>query len=974
MTDQAAADEETMTQRARARVAVGRLIRRIAAALPEGRALPEEIWARRHRGILVVIWAHVLGIVAFAVVRGHGWRHALVEAGVVGAFGAAAGWGAGRKRRAVLATLGLLSASGILVHLSGGMIEMHFHYFVILGVVALYQDWVPYGVAVGFVALQHGTIGVLDPDGVYNHPAAQARPWTWAGIHAAFVLGASVASLAAWRLNERYRAQADRARQQEAVATLSRLALSSPAFATLAEEAVGLLAETLEVEYAAVLELLPDLEALVLRAGVGWGEDLVGQAVAAAGPNTHAGAALASGGPVLLDDLRVDPRFAGSSRLRQADIVSGVSLVIPGPDGPYGVLSAHSVRHRSFDAHDLTFVEALANTLAGALRQRRAEERLTHQALHDPLTGLPNRALVADRLDHALARAARSGDHTAVLLVDLDNFKAVNDSLGHGAGDELLVAVAERFRGCIRPGDTVARLGGDEFVILLEETFELEALAVAERVLDALRQPLVLADRPVVVGASVGVATSRQAGGSDALVRNADLAMYAAKGAGKGRVEVFHAGMHEAVLARLELEADLRAALPGALEGGQFRLLYQPKVSLDTKQVTGVEALVRWEHPERGTVSPLEFIPLAEETGLIVPIGAWVLEEACRQGARWRQARPDSPAFVVSVNVSARQFGPGLVETVRAALASTGFDARALCLEVTESVVMADVEASVAILRALKGLGVRISLDDFGTGYSSLTYLKQFPLDELKVDKSFVDGLGTDAQDGAIVAAIMGMAHALDLSVVGEGVESPAQLAALRALGCESAQGFYFARPRPPDDIESLLGGAGSGRNGSQAEPAVSADTAGGGAVAGRPRVLVVDDASAILQLTWASLTPAGFDVHQVASGGEALTVAARIRPDCVLVDLGLPDMNGLELCRALRSDPATRACAVVVVTSSSLEADKTRADSLGADDYIVKPFAPHDLAERIRAALRRRNAAASPALEGTARRTPSRP
>ncbi len=799
----------------------------IADALPEGRALPEEIWRRRHRGILIVLWAHVAWIAAFGLIRGMGWEHVLLESSVVAALAMVASWGGGRKWRAVTATFGLLTCSGILVHLSGGMIEMHFHYFVMLGVIALYQDWVPYLLAVGFVALQHGTVGVLDPEGVYNHPAAQANPWTWAGIHALFVLAASVVSLVAWRLNERYRAQADRARQQEAVAKLSRLALSSPSFATLADEAVLLLSRTLEVDSAAVLELLPELDAFALLAGAGWSSDVVHQVVVGAGSDTHAGAALASGQPLVLDDLRQDSRFSGSSQLWQQDIVSGVTLVIPGPEGPYGVLAAYTIRQRSFDAKDLNFLEAVANTLGGALRQKRAEELLTHQALHDSLTDLPNRALVGDRLAHALARAARSGDHTAVLLVDLDNFKAVNDSLGHGPGDELLVVVAERFRGCVRPGDTVARLGGDEFVILLEGTSEPEALAAADRILATLRHPLVLDGRPIVVQASIGLATSVETGDGDALLRNADLAMYAAKGAGKGRVEVFHAAMHEAVLLRLELEADLRAALPHALEGGQFRLLYQPKVSLQTNRVTGVEALLRWEHPQRGTVAPLEFIPLAEETGLIVPIGAWVLEEACRQGARWQAAYPDAPALVVSVNVSGRQFDAGLVETVRQALTTTGIDPATLCLEVTESVVMADVEATIATLQALKGLGVRLSIDDFGTGYSSLTYLKQFPLDELKVDKSFVDGLGLDSQDGAIVAAIMGMARALDLTVVSEGVETSAQLASLRALGCQSAQGFYFARPAPPEDIEALLG-EGPASGGSSPELVASIKDAAG--------------------------------------------------------------------------------------------------------------------------------------------------
>ena len=481
----------------------------------------------------------------------------------------------------------------------------------------------------------------------------------------------------------------------------------------------------------------------------------------------------------------------------------------------HSAMLAYRVKHRD---GSWRHVETIATNLLGeptiaglVLNSRDVTERtalegqLAYRALHDPLTDLANRVLFGDRVEHALARARRHGEHTAITLLDLDNFKAVNDSLGHAAGDDLLVVVAGRLQQCVRPGDTVARLGGDEFAVLLEETVEIESLGAADRMIEALRQPVVVAGRPIVIQVSIGVASSRDASDATTLMRNADLAMYAAKARGKARTEVFHQGMHEAVRLRMELEADLRLALEDALVAGQLRIHYQPKVSLADGRITGFEALVRWQHPVRGLVSPTEFIPLAEETGLIVPIGAWVLEQACRQSAAWRAQAGADQHLVMSVNVSGRQFESDLVDTVARVLAATGMEPSTLCLEVTESVVMKDVDNAVSTLRDLKGLGVLLSIDDFGTGYSSLSYLKQFPLDELKIDKSFVDGLGQDSNDGAIVAAVMGMARALELRVVAEGVETDGQVVSLRELGCETAQGFYFSRPKTADEITELL-------------------------------------------------------------------------------------------------------------------------------------------------------------------------
>jgi EAL domain-containing protein (putative c-di-GMP-specific phosphodiesterase class I)/ActR/RegA family two-component response regulator len=384
------------------------------------------------------------------------------------------------------------------------------------------------------------------------------------------------------------------------------------------------------------------------------------------------------------------------------------------------------------------------------------------------------------------------------------------------------------------------------------------------------------------------------------------------------------------------------AALNRALENSEFRMVYQPKILLSTDRVVGVEALVRWEHPEKGMIPPLEFIPLAEETGLIVPLGAWVLEQACVEARRWHALDPDRPPLIVCVNVSGRQFESGLPELVAGVLAGTGVDPSTMCLEVTESVVMENAEFAITTLRELKALGVRISIDDFGTGYSSLAYLRRFPLDELKVDKSFVDGLGRDPESTAIVAAVMGMAHALDLVVVAEGVETKAQEAALRNLGCDEAQGNLYARPHPAHELDPVLGEELATRW-TDVDPL------------GNSTVVVIDDAADIRQLAHSSLAAAGFAVHEADRGDEGLELTRRVMPDCVILDVHMPGTSGLEVCRALRADPLTGGMTIVMLTADALASDKVEAFALDADDYIVKPFAPRDLVSRVTSAMRRR-------------------
>jgi diguanylate cyclase (GGDEF)-like protein len=501
-----------------------------------------------------------------------------------------------------------------------------------IGVLTLYQDWMPFLLAIGYVVIHHGLLGVLAPGSVYDHPAAIANPWKWALIHGTFVLAASAAHIVAWRTSE--------------------------------------------------------------------------------------------------------------------------------------------------------------------------------NQLRDPLTGLPSRALFVSRLSQALERMGRQpGTSVAVLFLDLDSFKVINDSLGHPSGDTLLVDVADRLRHALRRHETVARFGGDEFAILCEDIAdERGAIAAAERVLEALESAFELAHGDAFTSASIGIALSGDPAQScDDLIRDADAAMYRAKAQGGGRYAMFDELTHERAVHRLEHEQALRRAI----EREELRVFFQPEVSLSTSDVVGVEALVRWEHPDRGLLGPGEFVPLAEETGLIVPIGAWVLREACRRMQRWQAVRgPDEP-LTLSVNVSARQLAYGaLPGTVAAILAETGVDARDLCLEVTESVLIEDLESSRATLCALEALGVRVAIDDFGTGYSSLQHLRRFPVDSVKIDRSFVAGLPHSPEDEAIVSAVTELAHALGLSVTAEGVETVEQLASLRACGCDTAQGFLLARPGSPELVDEIvLGG-----------------------------------------------------------------------------------------------------------------------------------------------------------------------
>jgi len=436
--------------------------------------------------------------------------------------------------------------------------------------------------------------------------------------------------------------------------------------------------------------------------------------------------------------------------------------------------------------------------------RRRFESQLATQSLHDRLTGLPNRVLLRDRVEHALARSSRRGASVALLIADVDRFKVVNESLGHEGGDHLLVAVAERLTDILRPGDTVARMGGDEFALLCEDVGSYdEAVGIAARVLEAFEKPFQVRGADMSVTASVGVALGTLHGpDAELLLRDADVAMYRAKDGGRDRFEVFEESMLAHASERLSVENDLRRAI----SQGQLRLYYQPIVHLDTGVIAGFEALVRWQHPTRGLLPPLEFIPSAEQTGLIVPLGRHVLAEACMQAATWQAAYPGFESLRVSVNVSARQLvQQGWSDEVAQVLAESGLRPRQLVLEITESVLMNDTDTTALRLEELRRLGVRIAIDDFGTGYSSLGYLRRLPVDILKIDKSFIDGVAEGPHESALARAVVKLASTLRLEAVAEGISSRKQLVQLRRLHCPYGQGYYFSRPQPTAALPGLL-------------------------------------------------------------------------------------------------------------------------------------------------------------------------
>jgi diguanylate cyclase (GGDEF)-like protein len=528
---------------------------------------------------------------------------------------------------------------------------------------------------------------------------------------------------------------------------------------------------------------------------------------------TPAPLAGAPGQAMLRDELVVIEGYANSphGNLDLADDRMQSSMAAPVHENGtvVGALVVGSYREgRTYSRADREVLLAFAEHVSLAVTDAKTLHDM-HEAFHDSLTGLASRALFMDRLDHGLACAAREESQVAVLFVDLDRFKVVNDSMGHAAGDLLLVEVADRLRTCLRDTDTAARIGGDEFAVLLQDLHGPQlATIVADQIIEVLHAPFEIRGKQVYINASVGVAfNTPNAQDAETLIQNSDLAMYQAKKSGTSACQVFEPSMQAARQKSLDLEAHLR----GAIERDELMLCYQPIVDLTTGRVTGVETLVRWRHPERGIVPPLDFIPLAEATGLIFPIGRWVLEQACLQASEWNRRQHPQPPLTISVNLSALQLHQSdLPATVAQALEAADLDPRCLILEITESVLLhdTDTEAVTQRLQALKSLGVCLAIDDFGTGYSSLAYLRRFPVDILKIDKSFVDEVGHGSAASALARAIVNLGHTLQLATVAEGIETAEQLVEVRDSGCRFGQGYYFAKPLGIDEIDAFLSGA----------------------------------------------------------------------------------------------------------------------------------------------------------------------
>jgi diguanylate cyclase (GGDEF)-like protein len=536
------------------------------------------------------------------------------------------------------------------------------------------------------------------------------------------------------------------------------------------------------------------------------------------------GRALATGAPAWIADIRHDGNFPRADSAQHAGIKAGFAFPVLAGNEVVAVLEFFTDKVPEPGAVVLALMAQIGTQLGRVVERARAEEKLVHDASHDPLTGLPNRALLLDRLKQALARNHRRRDYNfAVLFIDLDRFKLVNDSLGHGAGDRLIVEVGARLIASLRATDgiarsprgagdshTVARLGGDEFTVILDDIRDVSAaVVVADRINERLVAPFSIDGQELYVSASIGIVSSASGYGSESdILRDADLAMYQAKALGKARCQVYDPSMHASALKRLALESNLRRAV----QNDEFILHYQPIVALGSEQIVGFEALLRWQPPDGELVYPGDFIQIAEDTGLIEPIGMWVLHTACSTMRRWQTQFPQDPPLTIAVNLSVRQFAqPDLLERVGETIREIGIDPQTVRLEITESVAMVDAERTMQIFTQLRDIGVRLSIDDFGTGYSSLSYLHRYPVDILKIDRSFVSRIN-DGYDGLqIVQAIMSLARSLGMQVVAEGTETEAHIACLKAIGCQFAQGYHFSRPVDAASAQALLEGPAEG-------------------------------------------------------------------------------------------------------------------------------------------------------------------
>ena len=852
------------------------LLRLGQLVLPVGGLLDQQAFERRHRALLAVLWAHVAVLPVYALARG---GIAVHVAGEVALVALAAGLGMALRRHRTLAeaavALGLLTASALAVHFSGGAVEAHFHFFVVVGALTLYQDRLPFLLAIGFVLLHHGVLGLTAPESVYRGGVA-GDVWLWAGVHAAFILAASATHLAAWRMNEVDQA-ASRARigflnrRSEFILTsaaegilavdLGRVVVANPSageiFGVAPRALLGRsLHQLLHGGSGHVCELDTllggksqwTLDERVTRAdgavrhlrinGRPFADDEIGQGVVVtlqdvterlgaeerfrlAFENAPVGmglmdshgrwlrvnsalcrltgrpeqALLALNLPALLheDEELVAERLAAFLSGKTREYRDEIRLRDSGGEVVWATLGAARI-----DTGDAPGAYAIVQ-LEDVTERRQAEAMLAARALHDPLTGMGNRVLLMDRLRQALSE---DDPRVAVLFIDLDRFKTVNDTHGHEVGDRVLVEIAHRIQSNLRSGDTAARLGGDEFIVLCTDVrSSADVTELVERLQARIREPIGANGQYVAVSVSVGVVVPQESGATaETLLRQADLAMYRAKQLGRSRMAVFDEDLEQHLERRLRLEHGLHEAF----RSRQFEVWYQPLIDLSEGLICGAEALVRWRHPERGVLPPAAFLQVAEETGLIVPLSDWVLEHAAEQAASWLSR---FGPLDLAVNVSARQLDrPDWPAAVAAILERSGLPAGNLHLELTETALFEAGHATIGAFRGLRAQGVHIGIDDFGTGYSSMSYLRDFPVDFLKVDRAFVSELDSRSRESsAIVEAILALGRALGLRTVGEGVETLAQAERLKELGCDVAQGFLLGKPMPAAEFEVLL-------------------------------------------------------------------------------------------------------------------------------------------------------------------------
>jgi diguanylate cyclase (GGDEF)-like protein len=718
-----------------------------SSVLPVGGRLPAPVFRSRHRWLVGIGYAHLPALLLVGTAWGVGTSHLLAElTGILGLLVVASVPRLDHRLRAAAVTTALTGCSTVLVHLTGGLTESHFHFFIVVALITVYQQWTPFLIAIGWVVVHHAVLGSLAPASTFGSPEATASPLLWSLIHGVAILAASAANLLTWRL-----AEVERQRAEDVLASVPQ-----PTYGIGPDGVITF-------SNRALTELV--------------GLDPIGR-------HHHD----------LLHGERAPCHLCAS--VQDAQEHRSEDVLWPHADG-----TSVPVELRSRPAESgvvITFWD-----IGDQLAHRRELEAL---ALTDALTGLANRTLLGDRLQQALEAPTGGTTDVAVLFLDLDRFKDLNDTLGHAAGDSIIRAISERIRSQTREEETIARTGGDEFVVLLPGADVDVGVAVAQRVLAAISRPLTIEGGEVFLSCSVGVAATSDPGTApDRLLADADLAMYAAKAAGGGQVQAYRVDLRDRAGERAALGGDLHRAFDAC----ELEVQYQPTWELDDLRISGAEALVRWRHPTRGVLSPRVFIEVAEQTGAIVPMGRWVLEQVCQQLETWRHD-PSIPAdeLVLAVNLSVRQLrDPAVVPHLRELLAHATFEPRQLTLEVTETGLVEEGDAAIAVLEELRALGVSLAIDDFGTGFSSLSTLRRLPVDILKIDRSFITGIGADPGNQQVVRAIVGLARGLGLDVVAEGVEEPSDLAAVRALSCDRAQGYLLAHPSPAEQVAELLRG-----------------------------------------------------------------------------------------------------------------------------------------------------------------------